>query len=265
MHPLFFLIFHICCLVSAKKLGGGEQGHSFLVKQRNGQVFGWGSNRYGMLGIGSAKLTWPNPKKLVNVVSARDVSVSLTHSCIVDQGQTKCAGLGYFLGRTSTNIDSNVMVPVEGLNEAGMVSRVFLGEQHSCILTTAGAVWCWGYAEDGRIASPATGLIAGPHKVTGYGADKVTIDVATSDHTCILLSDGTVGCAGRNTEGQLGVEDTEDRFTLTQVQGGLVNVVSISAGTACTCAVTQNGDVYCWGSGYFGGLEVVDKTYGLST
>lgn len=228
-------------------------GYSFMVRQNDGQVYAWGNNEYGMLGIGSNVETQLIPTKVFNVTSANDISIGGTISCIVDQSQAKCAGFGLYLGRRLITNNSNVMLNVESLNEA--VSQVFLGYAHSCLLTINGTAWCWGFAANGRLANPATASDSIPGKVSGYGADKMVIEIALgSAHTCVLFIDGTVGCAGFDAYGQLGVEDTEDRSTLTKVKGGLSNVVSISAGGTHTCAVTKQGDVYCWGSSYFGQL-----------
>lgn len=261
MYLLFFLVI-FCYVASAKSLGGDRFGESFLAKQSNGQVYAWGHNEYGMLGIGSNYYNVLNPTKLPGVSFSTDLSVGRTSSCIVDQGQAKCAGSGYYLGRGSTRSDSNVMVNVEGLDEAGAVSQMFLGHGHSCLLTISGTVWCWADAVYGQLANPATEGYSVPGKVAGYGADKMASEIAAGiHHTCILLSDGTVGCGGRNQYGQLGVGDTEDRSTLTKVQGGLAKVVSISAGFAHTCAVTQNGDVYCWGTDNYGQLGLGGNVY----
>lgn len=86
-----------------------------------------------------------------------------------------------------------------------------------------------------------------PGPVSGYNANAAASSVAVGDsHTAVLFSDGTVGCAGYNSFGQLGVGHQTDSPVLLQVLGGLTNVISISAAYAHTCAVKQDGDVFCW-------------------
>lgn len=269
MKPLLFLVLLFFPVALAKLLGGSMYGTSFLARQTDGQVYGWGSNGLGMLGVGLNAYTVSFPTKMLNVISASDVSSGAVHNCIVDQGQAKCAGRDILLGRSTVVSDSNVLVNVEGLGQAGTISQVFLGNDHSCLLTANAAVWCWGDANSGKLANPATAAISVPGKVAGYGATSAAIDVAVGTyHTCVLFIDGTVGCAGWNRYGQLGVGDETDRLILTQVQGGLSNVVSISAGYYHTCAVAQNGDVYCWGYGDNGQLGLgrnVHRKYVLPT
>lgn len=84
-----------------------------------------------------------------------------------------------------------------------------------------------------------------PGQVTGYSA---SIDAIGISHTCVALSVGSVGCAGLNNRGQLDLTgaNLSNSFTLEEVFS-LYNVVSISPGAFYNCAVTQSGQVYCWG------------------
>ena len=67
-----------------------------------------------------------------------------------------------------------------------------------------------------------------------------------AQHTCAVLSDGTVRCWGANSHGQLGDGTTERRATPVTVVG-LADVVQVAAGGAHTCAVVSDGTVSCWG------------------
>jgi alpha-tubulin suppressor-like RCC1 family protein len=80
----------------------------------------------------------------------------------------------------------------------------------------------------------------------------------------VILSDHTVRCWGRSTEGQLGLNlgeqstntigDTElpDSVPVLDLAG--TAMVAISAGYKHTCAISDAGRVYCWGSGVVGAL-----------
>jgi len=68
-------------------------------------------------------------------------------------------------------------------------------------------------------------------------------------HSCVLLGDGTVLCFGDNREGQLGVPLATRRSNQPVVVSDLPGPARrIFAGYANTCAITANGETFCWGS-----------------
>jgi alpha-tubulin suppressor-like RCC1 family protein len=73
--------------------------------------------------------------------------------------------------------------------------------------------------------------------------------VATSfAHLCVLSAQGRVLCWGANNDrGRLGRPTTSLADPPIPVDVGLLDVVSISTRAWATCAVTQAGEVYCWG------------------
>jgi alpha-tubulin suppressor-like RCC1 family protein len=78
------------------------------------------------------------------------------------------------------------------------------------------------------------------------------------NHTCALMSGGTVYCWGSNQSGQLGNGEMGDDLADPapgQVIGleGL-RLVDISCGNAHTCALVDDGTVWCWGSSWQGSL-----------
>jgi hypothetical protein len=78
---------------------------------------------------------------------------------------------------------------------------------------------------------------------------------------CALKTDGTVWCLGTNRRGQLGTGDVvpSPRPSPSQVRESnaptfLTNVKQISAGGLHACALKNNGEIWCWGSGASGEL-----------
>ncbi|XXX78160.1 hypothetical protein WMF30_05260 [Sorangium sp. So ce134] len=78
-------------------------------------------------------------------------------------------------------------------------------------------------------------------------------------HTCALLNGGAVKCWGRNTEGQLGLGDTEHRGDAPGEMGAHLPAVdlgtdktatAIAAGARTTCALLNDGSIKCWGAGF---------------
>lgn len=75
-----------------------------------------------------------------------------------------------------------------------------------------------------------------------------------ASHTCALVSSGRVHCWGNGTSGRLGYGSSSDLASPGGPVPGLRGVSQISAGTAHTCALTTNGNVHCWGDGFYGQL-----------
>lgn len=86
-------------------------------------------------------------------------------------------------------------------------------------------------------------------------------------HTCLVATDGTVRCWGKNTRGQLGTGDFAKRTTPSPVVG-LPPAVAVAAGHEHTCALLGTGDVWCWGRNDFGqagdpGLKSVSTPHAI--
>ena len=80
--------------------------------------------------------------------------------------------------------------------------------------------------------------------------------------TCVVLTDGTVRCWGRNQRGQLGDGTTTDSLVPVTV-AGLTNVASLGLGGSHACAVLTDGTLKCWGYNGYGQLgigSIVDQS-----
>ena len=120
----------------------------------------------------------------------------------------------------------------------GIFRAITAGGGHTCALTRAGGVTCWGYGGGalGDITGLATGVIA---------------IAAGADFTCALTSTGRVQCWGSNGLGELGDGTTTGSRTPVDVVGLTGGVVAIAAGDHRACALTSAGGVKCWGvNGY---------------
>lgn len=137
---------------------------------------------------------------------------------------------------------------------AGLVSAVSAGSGHTCALTTAGSVLCWGSNHKGQIGDGGmcNNACTRPASVPGLGGGVGSIS-AGDFHTCAASTAGVVACWGANDHGQLGDGTTSLREVPT-IMGMSSKVASVSAGDLHTCAVTTGGGVKCWGSNENGQL-----------
>ena len=206
---------------------------------------------------------------LTSGVSA--IAAGFMHTCAivgdsVAGGAVQCWGAndtGQLGNGTTTSSSTPVAVQgldsgVKAISAGGAPVDRFTAGGHSCAVTTAGAVKCWGWNDEGQLGDGTTVNRLAPVNVTGIAAGAQ--DVAAGDkHTCALIGDvagGTAGvkCWGQNRYGQLGVGTTESYPTPVQVGGFTGGVNAIAAGGADTCAVTEEGGAKCWGRNAAGQL-----------
>ncbi len=131
-------------------------------------------------------------------------------------------------------------------------SSVSTGYVHSCGITAAGGVACWGKNGSGQLGNGTTADSTVPVTVTGLKG-RVTGLALGSLHTCAVLRSGAVQCWGNNLRGRLGDGTQQNRVTPVTT-AGLQNVREITAGANHTCARTHGGTVKCWGSNTSGQL-----------
>ena len=136
------------------------------------------------------------------------------------------------------------------------------GDGHTCAVTVAGGVQCWGLNNFGQLGDGTTNdrLTAGA--VTGLAAGVVAV-AAGDAHACALTATGAVRCWGNNSWGQLGDGSMTYRTAPVPVAGLSSGVVAISAGAIHTCALTATGAVKCWG--YNGAGTLGDGTIATRT
>ncbi|MEM7129910.1 MAG: hypothetical protein AAF702_26490 [Chloroflexota bacterium] len=187
--------YHTCVLAGDENTPGGVQC--------------WGYNFYGQLGDGtitdrSIPVDVSNLNDDVTAISSGDY-----HTCaITDQGSLKCWGRNSW-GQLGNDSTLNTTIPVDVVGLAANVKSVSSGHQHTCAIVgpsvdNEGGAKCWGINYSGQLGDGTTAAQGTAVDVIGLGSG-VTMIAAGYDHTCVLLSDGSVNCWGRDNYGQLGI------------------------------------------------------------
>jgi alpha-tubulin suppressor-like RCC1 family protein len=174
------------------------------------------------------------------------LSAGAQHTCAVTPaGRAKCWGANDSgqLGDGST-AESSVPVEVSGLSSG--VQSISAGNEHTCAVTTAGGVKCWGSNSHGQLGDNTTTNSAVPVDVAGLTEGALAVS-AGGDVTCALTSQGSVQCWGSNGYGVIGDGTEIDRPAPADVVGLEADIVAIAAGGYAACAVSNGASVACWG------------------
>jgi E3 ubiquitin-protein ligase HERC3 len=144
------------------------------------------------------------------------------------------------------------------------------GHLGTCIVTSAGKVVCWGDQVNTslcpRNASASSARLHWMIDLQGTAAAQVSVG---ANATCVVTSQGRVGCWGNNSLGVLGrgtkhdTESDEARradacFLEVNLGAGLV-ATSVHVGASHVCTLLAEGNVKCWGTNEWGQLGQGDR------
>src|SRR4029450_4997256 len=210
----------------------------------------WGSNDNGQLGDNTITQR-PSPvvvNGLATGVAA--LTTGATHSCALTvAGAVKCWGANDS-GQLGDGTQTQRLTPVSVSGLAAGVKAIAAGDNHTCALTNAGAVKCWGQTRTGQLGDNTTTMRLVPVAVAGLGSGVSAIEGGAS-HTCALTVSGGVKCWGWNGFGQLGDNTNTQQNAPVDVNGLTSGASAIAIGQYHGCARVGPA-VKCWGWNDYG-------------
>ncbi len=194
----------VACPARAAKLAAGSAHTCALTKFGGARC--WGADDNGQLGDGGTNSDKQTPVAVVGLSSGvKTIAAARKHTCAVTMlGGAWCWGDDAYgqLGDGGTNSDKPTPVAVVGLSSG--VKAIAVGGEHTCALTTAGAVKCWGSDFNGQVGDGGSNSVT-PTPVAVSGLPLGVKEIAAGGkHTCALTPIGAVRSWGSDSDGQLG-------------------------------------------------------------
>ncbi|XP_062276631.1 probable E3 ubiquitin-protein ligase HERC4 [Scomber scombrus] len=195
----------VLCNIPVSQVACGSQHSVALTK--DGQVYTWGQDSRGQLGLGRRKLGANSPQHLrslssiplVQIAAGGEQSFALSVSGgVFSWGRNDCGQLG--LGDTT---DRHTPNPVHSLDMKKTI-HISCGKDHTAILTKDGEVFTFGCGQYGQLGHNSFSDELCPRLVAEPQGSKVIKIACGRHHTLVMTDSKKVYSFGCGEQGQLG-------------------------------------------------------------
>lgn len=227
---------------------------------KDGQLYMWGANGRGQLGTGTT-VNQPTPVRILADENVKEVSLG-TDMAFGYSAAVTTDGKLYMWGHNGNGELGNgdtygKREPVRIL-ENEKIKKVCLSQRngYSAAVTEGGQLYLWGCNFYGQLGNATTANQTEPVKVLeGIKVKEIEFSRGSNSggQSAAIAEDGSLYLWGKNTYGQLGTGDTDNRtvpFRLDQ----LGKVKAVRLGEDNTAAITEGGELYMWGRNRAGQL-----------
>lgn len=236
----------------------------------DGELYCWGSNYYGTLGINQTRAAVADSVSPVKVIldgtltghTVSSVDAGDGHICATTtNGKAVCWGTngsGRLGDNGSSQRNKPYTVVASGVLAGKTVTKTAAGSSSTCAIAS-GKAYCWGDNTYGAIGDNSTTPSAVPVAVDDSGvlAGKTLVDIGIALSTaCALDTTGKVYCWGRNAAGEIGNNTNIGSLIplatdMSLVTGGAFTSITAKHNNLCGIGAA-NSKVYCWGQNQFG-------------
>ncbi len=238
---------------------------SLYAITENGELYAWGDNSDGQLGIGNTD-NQTKPVKVTGITGKIKQIITFKHygEAFFDYFSVYALtedGSLYAWGNNSNgplglgNTD-NQTKPVKVTAITGKIKELIVPESSSpysiiIAITEDNSLYTWGDNRDGQLGVGDDLDRNTPTKVNLPGMVKEIMHNSYSVYT--ILEDGSLYAWGNNSDGQLGVGDEVNRNIPAKVNlSGKVKLITTKGESVY--ALTEDGSLYAWGYNFSGEL-----------
>mmetsp|Transcript_2444 Transcript_2444/g.5129 ORF Transcript_2444/g.5129 Transcript_2444/m.5129 type:complete len:396 (-) Transcript_2444:289-1476(-) len=242
--------------------------HSAAVSAA-GEVYAWGLESSGQLGLGSARTKAPTPKVVEGLcgIGVSQLSCGSYHTlALTSSGEVYSFGFGgsFFNGAGGLGhgdrkqLETPKKLSAFGPESGVLAASVSAGGFHSMVQDTEGRVWTWGRGEWGRLGFGDSSDVLEPQHLEACDALSPTAAHVGEAHSSCVSADGRVYTWGRNEHWQLGYEvvgllnsgqsfDAQAEPEQVPLPDGSARVTLASCGELGTAVLLEDGSVFVWG------------------
>lgn len=245
-------------------IAGGDE-HSLAINS-NGNLFTWGRNQFGQLGLGTVDVPptattydYSSPVQVGALTTWTAIAAGEWHSIAISAGKLYTWGLNNY-----GQLGLNDVIPRSSPVQVGVATNwVSIGcSAQSCFaINSLGQLFSWGRNVDGELG---LGDIVGRSLPVQVGALTTWSKIRGPNvgyHAGALTTTGKLYTWGKNVVGQLGLGDTTSRSSPVQV-GALTTWTDIVCGYLHMAGI-NSGRVFTWGLSNKGqlGLNTRNTSY----
>jgi alpha-tubulin suppressor-like RCC1 family protein len=237
--------------IAAIAAGGN---HSLAVAQ-GGQVFAWGLNNKGQVGVGSSGADQLSPVELAKIDAVIAIEAGFNHSLAItgDGGVLAWGDNEYGQVGIGTTADQLTPVQVAGLQEVGAIAAGF---GHSLALKKDGDIFAWGSNNMGQLGDSSLNDRHTPVRVhwPSFEAAPGAIAAGSGMHSLALALNGTAYAWGSNEYGELAHFRHDPYAWIPVLVFDLPPAASLAGGVGHSLALLPDGSLWAWGANYSGQL-----------
>lgn len=216
------------------------RGHTLGIG--NGNLYGWGDNENGQLGIPLVPSTRPT--------SWSQITAGASHALAIgSDGSLWAWGHNTFgqLGTNSTTSSAGWPIKI-GSNSWSQINATV---DSTVAIRNDGTMWAWGLNNNGQVGDGTVISRSSPVQI-GTNNNWSAIN-GHGNQVLAIRTNGTLWTWGNNSSGQLGDGTTVNRSSPVQI-GTDTNWSKVAAGSYFSLALKSTGTLWAWGGNTYGNL-----------